>query len=786
MRVALVSPYSWTYPGGVARHIEALGRELREQGHDARVLAPFDPPDRLATRLHKGAPPQDRTPPEWLVPLGRTVGIPANGGVSNLAISPASVRRLRAALDTGGYDVIHLHEPHAPLLGWDALMSCTAAPLVGTFHCYSTNDLTNGIGVAAGARRRLNRLVERIAVSDAAAWTGQRYYGGRYRVIPNGVDLLDPEHVLHPRPERPAGAMKIAFVGQAVERKGLPVLLRAFDALREQLPVELVVIGPDEAEVRRVALDERMDGVRVLGRVDDDTKHRELADCDVLCAPSLGGESFGMVLTEAFAQGVPVVASDIVGYRDVVSHGRDGVLVPPGDALALAHALRDLALRPARRRTMSEAAARAAHKYAWPRIAQRVTAVYEDAQTAPVPATRVERMQVRRGLKPADGRPPVPARRMPRPDAPTVPPTRDERSQRRRRLARKGLVAGGVVATVGLGALALQKIGLESIGNSLVRSSPTWVLFALAVMALSMFFRAISWHAVLRAAIPEARMTRMETFRATAIGVMMSATLPARLGEPSRALIMARRIGRPRERLPVVVGTLVSQTLINVLALILLGVVMISSIRLFRGHDGALVTLAIAPAAILLVLLFGPVLLRLRWGSSDRSGRLHRIQAKLRELAHALRAGLRVFRSPRLGSVAVGAQLFAWVLQWLSCFLLLRAFGIDEGLGAAAAVLFAVNVTAVLPLTPSNLGVFQAACVTVLVSGYGVGYADALGYGIVLQAVEIATALALGMPAMLGEGVTWRDIKTRALHASPVSLPPLPKGQPVGGVETEA
>jgi phosphatidylinositol alpha-mannosyltransferase len=121
----------------------------------------------------------------------------------------------------------------------------------------------------------------------------------------------------------------------------------------------------------------------------------------------------------------------------------------------------------------------------------------------------------------------------------------------------------------------------------------------------------------------------------------------------------------------------------------------------------------------------------------------------------------------------------------MSCFLLLRAFGIDEGLGAAAAVLFAVNVTAVLPLTPSNLGVFQAACVTVLGAGYGVSYADALGYGIVLQAVEIATALILGMPAMLGEGVTWRDVKSRALHATPVDLPPLPRGV-AGGVEVES
>jgi len=771
MRVALVSPYSWTYPGGVTRHIEALALELHAQGHDAEVLAPFDPVDRLAARMHRGVAPQPRDAPEWLIPLGRTVGIPANGAVSNLAVAPSSIARLRRALATGGYDVVHVHEPNAPLLSWDTTAS-SRLPMVGTFHCFSANALSNGAGVAFGAARQMHRLAERIAVSDAAAWTGQRFYGGRYRVIPNGVHV--PEHVPE-RPERTAGAMRIAFVGQAVERKGLPILLRAFEALREQLPVELVVIGPSEEEVRRLSFDEELRGIRVLGRVDDEAKHRELAEADVLCAPSLGGESFGMVLTEAFAHGVPVVASDIVGYRDVVSAGRDGLLVPAGDPQALAHALRDLALRPARRRTMSEAARRSAARYAWPRIASRVVGVYEDAVEAPAPAGVVARAAVRHGLRPADGRELVPPQRMPRPDRPT-----DEgqaRRERRRKLLRRGLVAAATGGTVGLAALGLQRIGMDSIAESFVRSSPPWVLLALAVFAVSMGFRAISWHAILRAAIPDAPLRQIDTFRATAIGVLMSATLPARLGEPSRALIIARRTGRPRERLPVVLGTLVSQTLINLLALVLLGTVMISSIRLFKDGDGALLTLTIAPLAILVLLLVVPYLLRQR---RFRSARLHGLQRRVRGWLHALRDGLRVFVKPRHGSVAVGAQLMAWALQWLGCYLLLRAFGIHEGLGAAAAVLFAVNVTAVLPATPSNLGVFQAACVAVLSAGYGVGQADALGYGIVLQAVELLTAFLVGMPAMLGEGVTWRDVRMRAMHASPVDLPPLPAHHPIG------
>ena len=148
-----------------------------------------------------------------------------------------------------------------------------------------------------------------------------------------------------------------------------------------------------------------------------------------------------------------------------------------------------------------------------------------------------------------------------------------------------------------------------------------------------------------------------------------------------------------------------------------------------------------------------------------------------------MRDGLAVFRNPRLGAVALVAQLGAWVLQWLSCYVLLVAFGLDDqaGIGAAAAVLFAVNVTAVLPATPSNLGIFQAACVVVLSSGYGVSQADALGYGIVLQAVEVATAVLMGMPALLKEGLSWKDVRLRAMQTAPVTLHAHPRERRSGG-----
>ena len=240
----------------------------------------------------------------------------------------------------------HIHEPVVPVISWDALCSAGELPLVGTFHTYSENTLTNGLAaVPLGGRRRMNRLHGRIAVSEAAAWTARRFFGGHYRIIPNGVHLQPlPGDERASDGEREPGELRILFIGQAVQRKGLPVLLSAFEALREHIPATLRLIGPSAAEVAHMILEDA--GVTALGKVSEQDKLRELREADVLCAPSLSGESFGMVLTEAFAAATPVVASDIPGYRDVVRDGSDGVLSRPGDALALAEALRALALDP--------------------------------------------------------------------------------------------------------------------------------------------------------------------------------------------------------------------------------------------------------------------------------------------------------------------------------------------------------------------------------------------------------------------------------------------------------
>ncbi len=792
MRIALLSPYSWTYPGGVTRHIEALAAELVASGHQARILAPFDPDDALSRRLHRGARPQQRPEPADFVSLGRTVGVPANGAVSNMAITAHAVFAMRRELRQGGYDVLHIHEPVVPLLSWDALTSAGQLPLVGTFHTYSENLLTNGIAaVPLGGRRRMNRLHARIAVSEAAAWTARRFYGGRYRIIPNGVHLLDGAPSAAALDHQPTGAsphdadpnkrqmqadggprpLRILFVGQAVERKGLPVLLRAFEALREELPATLTLVGASREEVAHMMLDDR--GVDALGKVSEERKLAELARADVVCAPSLHGESFGMVLTEAFAAATPVLASDIPGYRDVLRDGHDGLLVPPGDALALAEALRALALDPDLRARMARSARERAERFAWPRVAAEVLDTYEQALRVGAPATRLGRAAVRYGLAPADLLPRIPAERLPSLVVATPPLV--GRPRRLRTLRRAGLavstLAGGVLA-----GLALQRVGVARVAASLLASKPGLIAAGLALMCAAMFARALSWHAILAATPTWRRAKRRDAMQGTFIGVLMSATLPARLGEPSRALIVARRLGRARETLPIVLGTIVSQTLLNLLALAILGGVTLSTaVSILDGHDRTLLLLALAPLAALLALVLAPVLAPP--AALSRSRRAHALLAAVRRSLLRLRDGLRVFAQPRRAALAAGAQLGAWALQWLSCWLLLLALGLDPRGGAAAAaaaVLFAVNVTAVVPATPANVGVFQAACLAVLAGVYHVSTPDAIAYGIVLQAVELATALIMGLPALVNEGLSWREVRLRTMHAAPVQLGPLP------------
>lgn len=340
-------------------------------------------------------------------------------------------------------------------------------------------------------------------------------------------------------------------------------------------------------------------------------------------------------------------------------------------------------------------------------------------------------------------------------------------TQTPRRLRRRAGLIVAALLLAGILAFALTHLGLHRVGHALASAAPGWVLLALALMSLSLLSRAISWHEVLRAALPRIAIPWPPVVRATMIGVMGSAVFPGRIGEPTRIFVLSRRLeGSTRRLVAVLAGTVFSQTLINLLALAILATITLTSVQLF-SHTGlsGLLGVLIVPLAICLLVIVGPRLLRL--AQRARSPRISLAALALARMLRLARQGLAAFATPRHGVPAVLAQLFAWTLQWLACYAVLLALGLQAygGLAAAAAVLLAVNVSAVLPATPSNVGVFQAACLVVL-AAYGVGAGPALAYGIILQAVEIVTALALGLPALLGEGMTWRDIRSRAAFES--------------------
>ena len=283
----------------------------------------------------------------------------------------------------------------------------------------------------------MNHLHARIAVSQAAEWTARRFFGGRYTIVPNGVELQPPRAVA-----REPGRCESSSSARPLRARGLRCCSRAFERLREEADVELTLIGASAADVEHMILDGS--AITALGKVDDAEKQARLRGADIVCAPSLGGESFGMVLTEAFAAGAPVVASDIPGYRDVVRDGVDGLLVPPDDAGALRDALQELVADADRRSAMSIAARTHAGRFAWPRVAAEVAGVYERALAVPEPTGAGERLALRGGLRSADMLPAVPAERLPSLRSPRTPAARGAAAGARG--YPRPVVLGGVIA----------------------------------------------------------------------------------------------------------------------------------------------------------------------------------------------------------------------------------------------------------------------------------------------------------------------------------------------------
>jgi phosphatidylinositol alpha-mannosyltransferase len=367
LRIALVSPYDYSSAGGVQEHIRSLDRQLRAMGHETWILAPASdgPNDEDDNVIHV---------------KGTVAPVHFSGSVARITISPAAYRRVKEIVRDNAFDVIHVHEPLTPILPL-AVLRHSRSVNVGTFHAYRESHAGYQLGRPV-LEPFFNRLHGRIAVSPAARDMVARYFPAEYVVIPNGIDYdrFAGEDV-QPLAEYRDGRPTILFVGRLDDRKGFAHLLAAFVRVAAELPdARLLVVGGfdtgDKSEFVRAARRAKLHGVRFIGFVPSADIPRYYRSADLFCAPSTGFESFGIVLLEAMAAGVPIVASDILGYRSVLTHGREGLLVPPGDENALAAALLWLLKNPEARKPMAEAGRATALGYRWDCVAAQVFSMY--------------------------------------------------------------------------------------------------------------------------------------------------------------------------------------------------------------------------------------------------------------------------------------------------------------------------------------------------------------------------------------------------------------------------
>jgi phosphatidyl-myo-inositol alpha-mannosyltransferase len=369
MRICQVSPYDFLHPGGVSEHVRHLSDELRARGHDVMVLAP-------SSKVG-----DDHGIPGY-VRIGRSVPVRSNGSVARIALSFHLVRRVRALLAEQDFDVVHYHEPLVPALPITVLRFHRGVN-VATFHAMARRNLGYYYG-RPFLKRYFKRLHECIAVSTPARDFIARYFAGEYRIVPNGIDSsrFSPQHAPLPAARTP-GQATILFVGRLETRKGFPTLLDAYARLRRtRIDARLVVVGDGpmrwgyEAETRGRDIPD----VEFCGHVSAELLPRYYASADVFCSPAIKGESFGIVLLEAMASGVPVVASAIPGFSQVVDTGVNGILVPPRDPDSWMHALQTLLDDAERRRAMGAHGLDKARRYDWVRVVDAILDAYQHAR----------------------------------------------------------------------------------------------------------------------------------------------------------------------------------------------------------------------------------------------------------------------------------------------------------------------------------------------------------------------------------------------------------------------
>ncbi|RJO60966.1 MAG: glycosyltransferase family 1 protein [Dehalococcoidia bacterium] len=377
MKIALISPYDFAHPGGVINHIRALDEEFTRLGHDVRIIAP-------ASRK-KVAALGNR-----FIPIGKPRPVPSSGSISRISLSLHLAPDIKRVLKSEKFDVVHLHEPFMPML-CSAVLRFSSGINIGTFHAYSGSP-----GYELGwpittilLKRRNRKLAGRIAVSTPAKAYASKYVDGEFTVIPNGVDLKRFHPGVKPMPGYDDGKINILFVGRLEKRKGCNYLLNAYARLKKKYPnIRLIIVGPGVNLRRRYEFKvrfSRLKDVVFTGGVPYEELPRYYQTADIFCAPATGKESFGIVLLEAMALGKPIVATSNDGYASVVTHGEQGLLVPPKNIKALAEALKRLIEDGSLRGKLGANGLKTVQSYDWPLVARRVLDYYQ--QVSPLADT---------------------------------------------------------------------------------------------------------------------------------------------------------------------------------------------------------------------------------------------------------------------------------------------------------------------------------------------------------------------------------------------------------------
>ena len=369
MKIALVSPYDYAYPGGVQTHIYQLARQYKKMGHRVLILAPFTKREMLLDNKD-------------IIPLGNTVPYPSNASTAHITFSLWLIPKVKAILEREKFDVIHLHEPFCPLLTWLVLYFSQSVN-VGTFHAYYERSIGYWIWKKPPfnyvfLNLILHKLHGRIAVSEAARGFVSRYFPGDYRLIPHGIEVEHFSAEVPPLEAFDDGKLNILFVSRLEKRKGLIHLLYAYKQVKREFPnCRLIVVGGGNKRIyQELAQEMKLKDVAFLGYVPYPELPRYYHTADIFCAPAIRGESFGIILLEAMAAGKPIIASNIKGYSGVLTHEVEGLLVPPKNKEALAQALLFLLNNPEARHQMGFRGRAKVEEYSWERISQRIMDYY--------------------------------------------------------------------------------------------------------------------------------------------------------------------------------------------------------------------------------------------------------------------------------------------------------------------------------------------------------------------------------------------------------------------------